>query len=839
MHMASSGLCADLHVHSKHSKRPSQWILQKLDCPESFSDPRRIYGQAQDRGMDLVTITDHNSIDGALEIAHLPGTFISEEITSYFPEDGCKIHVLALDISEEQHRDLQHLRRNVHDLIPYLRGQGIVHIIAHPFYDMNNCLRPEHVEQMLVLFNIFELNGSRDEVQNRILRCILGALSREDIELLADRHGLEPWGEHPWVKTMTAGSDDHSCLNIARAYTRVPGSTGVEDFVQGVREGATQIHSQPATARTMGHNLYAIAYQFYKSRFNLDRYVQKDGLLRFVDSALTGRVDGGRGIWSWLYDTIGAGRSAWSFAKSADPDLWSMIRREGQAILDADPDLLTLVHDPERSLQERENDWFNFVRTASDRLIHNFSQTLMGSASRARLFNIFQTIGSGASVYALLAPYFFAFGLYSKDRPLARTCLERLHGDPEAVRTRPSRVALFTDTFDQCNGVALTLQSQARLAKDLGKDLRILTCGSQLEMDNQVDFAPFRRIEVPEYPELNLACPSFLQVLDYCADNDFTHIHTSTPGPMGLAALAAARILNLPIYGTYHTAFPQYASQLTGDTDMESLMWKGMVWYYNQLDKVYVPSRATGAEIEAHGVQAEKIVLYPRGIDICSFHPGHADDFWSTRFGLGRDACKLLYVGRVSREKNLDVLARAFLQLQEEGADVVLLIVGDGPFRKELQAIMAGSRTVFAGTLSGIDLAKAYASSDIFAFPSTTDTFGNVVLEAQASGLPVIVTDQGGPQENMLADQTGLIVPGQDAEALRRAIVELSDNPERLAGMKARAREYAEQRSGEEAFVRSWEMYEKGRDRGQKSEVRGQNLKHPSPSLPRMKAGSI
>ncbi len=806
--MASPGLAADLHVHSKYSKRPSQWILQKIDCPESFSDPKLIYGRAQDRGMDLVTITDHNSINGALEIAHLPGTFISEEVTCYFPQDGCKIHVLTLDISEEQHRDIQQLRQNIFDLVPYLREQEIVHIVAHPFYDMNNCLHIEHFEHMLLLFDLFELNGSRDDVQNQILQQILASLTAKDIELLADKHSLEPAGERPWVKTLTAGSDDHSSLNIARAYTRVPEATGVQDFLQGLRQGRAETHSQPATARTMGHNLYAIAYQFYKSKFNLDRHVQKDALLRFVDSALTGKIGSNRGFWSWLYDTIGAGRNAWSFTRSVDKDLCSMIRREGQAILDADPDLLILVHDSGLSLPERENKWFDFVRAASDRLIHNFSQTLVESASKARLFNIFQTIGSGGSVYALLAPYFFAFGLYSKDRPLARACLERLQGTPQARRNRSYKVALFTDTFDQCNGVALTLQSQANLAQNLDKELYILTCGSQLDLERQVNFVPFERIEVPEYPELDLACPSFLQVLDYCADNNFSHIHTSTPGPMGLAALAAARILHLPIYGTYHTSFPQYASKLTGDPDMESLMWKLMTWYYNQLDKIYVPSRATGEELRAHGIHQDKIELYPRGIDTHRFHPQHKNGFWEKRFGLRRDRLKLLYVGRISKEKNLETLAQAYAQISKARNDIQLIIVGDGPFLNQMQDDLSGTRAVFAGTLTGQDLSQAYASSDIFVFPSTTDTFGNVVLEAQASGLPVIVTDQGGPQENLIPEQTGLIVPALDVQALEKAVLTLAGDPQRLQKMKVQARQYMQERSTQEAFVQSWEMYE-------------------------------
>ena len=111
----------DLHVHSRYSTRPSQWVLQKLGCQECYTEPQTLYRLAKKRGMSLVTITDHNVIDGCLEIAGLPDTFISEEVTTYFPEDGCKAHVLVYDINETQHREIQQARENIFDLVDYLQ----------------------------------------------------------------------------------------------------------------------------------------------------------------------------------------------------------------------------------------------------------------------------------------------------------------------------------------------------------------------------------------------------------------------------------------------------------------------------------------------------------------------------------------------------------------------------------------------------------------------------------------------------------------------------------------------------------------------------------------------
>lgn len=108
----------DLHVHSKYSDRPSEWILRRIGAPESFVEPLDIYHTARERGMQFVTISDHNCIDGALEIAHLPGTFLSTEVTTYFPEDGCKIHCLVSGIREAQFHDIQQLRENIYDFQP-------------------------------------------------------------------------------------------------------------------------------------------------------------------------------------------------------------------------------------------------------------------------------------------------------------------------------------------------------------------------------------------------------------------------------------------------------------------------------------------------------------------------------------------------------------------------------------------------------------------------------------------------------------------------------------------------------------------------------------------------
>ncbi len=806
--MNPSGMKVDLHVHSKSSTRPSQWILQKIDCPESFTSQRKLYEIAKARGMDLVTITDHNNINGSLEIAHLPDTFISEEVTAYFPENQCKLHVLTHDITENQHIEIHHLRKNIYDLTSYLNREKIFHVLAHPLFDLNHKLSMDYFEKMLLLFTNFELNGSRDAHQNQILETVLTSLTQSDMERLANKHDITPAGIRPWEKNITGGSDDHSSLNIARMHTFVPGATTKEEFFSGILNAKAEVYGKAATPKTMAHNLYGIAYQFYKSKFYFDRYIHKNTLLKFVDCALTTH-DEHRGILTRLSDYLISRKPTLSMFHSKTDDLFELIEEKARIAICKNINFQKILKDTTgKEAWEKEEDWFAFVNDVSEEVMKSFADTTLDSLSKAKLFNIFQTIGSAGSVYTLLLPYFMAFRLFTKDRAFAESCREQF----VCKETRPARktgnIAIFTDTLHETNGVALTLRMHLKIARKTGKNLSLITCSPNHSLEGAQNFDPIGTFEIPEYPGIKLHYPPVLKMLEYCYENNFTHIMASTPGPVGLAALAISRILDIPIYGTYHTAFPQYAAELTGDNAMEELAWKLMVWFYNQLDIVYVPSKATGVELVNKGIRQSKIRLYPRGIDINRFHPASRNGFWTSAYQIPKNSIKLIYVGRISKEKNLDVLCRAYNKLSLIKPDLQLIVVGDGPYRREMTKALEHTNTRFTGYLEGDDLVKAYASSDLFIFPSSTDTFGNVVLEAQASGIPVIVTDSGGPQENLIDGDTGMIIPAHDDQAMINAVLNICEFPQRLAEMKKNARRYMENRSFETAFNKTWELYQ-------------------------------
>ncbi|MDY6951513.1 MAG: glycosyltransferase [Thermodesulfobacteriota bacterium] len=805
--MKGTSLKADLHVHSRYSKRPSEWVLRKLGCSESYTDPLRLYSIARERGMDLVTITDHNTLAGSLEIAHLENTFVSEEITTYFPEDGCKLHVLAYNLTESHHEDITRLRENVFDLVTYLNQEGIVHALAHPLFPVNERLTPEHFCQLLLLFKNFELNGSRSEYQNSILFEILTSLSKEKMESFANRFYLEPTHAEPWKKNLTAGSDDHSSLNIANKYTEVMGAGSVDEFLEGVGNGEARVGGRAANPRMMAHNLYSIAYQFYKTKFRLDRYVNKEPLLGFADHALIPwRLEEEKGFMDRLRHVMGYhGRS--HFFKSAPRTMQDMLFKEAREIISRDPRMNAVVKGWRSHPKEMEDLWFKFLNHLSDKILKQLADSILENLSGGKLFDIFHTLGSAGSLYTMLAPYFVSYALFTRDHRLCGQCRDYVQ-QKKTIRPKGRlKIAHFTDTFHDVNGVALTLKMQVEMAQKQKKQLTIITCGHETETPGVITFSPIGTFEMPEYPLMQLHYPPLLEMLDYCYEQGFTHIHSATPGPIGLAALAIARIMSLPIYGTYHTALPQYVSQLTEDPSMGELVWKYVGWYYSQMDKVYVPSHATRDELAAKGIKKEKIRFYSRGIDIERFHPSKRNGFLKSRFGVADGNLKFLYVGRVSREKNLDLLADSYRKLAEMRPGIHLVVVGNGPYLAEMKKALNGVPVTFTGFLEGEDLAEAYASGDVFLFPSTTDTFGNVVLEAQASGLPVVVTDQGGPRENLIDGKTGFIVPADAPEAFVRAALKLIDDASLLASMKQHARTYAENRSFESAYSQLWESY--------------------------------
>jgi glycosyltransferase involved in cell wall biosynthesis len=235
---------------------------------------------------------------------------------------------------------------------------------------------------------------------------------------------------------------------------------------------------------------------------------------------------------------------------------------------------------------------------------------------------------------------------------------------------------------------------------------------------------------------------------------------------------------------------------------METLVWNYMQWFYGQCDLVYVNSEFYRRRWIDRGILPDKLRIFPRGLDTELFSPAGRDpSFWTKRGARGP---VLLYVGRISREKDLNLLAEIAGPLRAKAGPFTLAIVGEGPYRTELEKLLP--EAIFTGIMTGRELGIAYASADLFVFPSTTDTYGNVVVEAMAAGLPVAVSDVGGPRELVKSSLMGSVLPARDAaawiEGLAHMLAHLPTAEERVALSKLAGSE----RRWDSAFARFWAM---------------------------------
>ena len=790
----------DVHVHSKYSDRPSEWLLRRVGAPESFTEPLDIYHRARQRGMKFVTISDHNRIDGALEIAHLAGTFISNEVTTYFPENGAKVHCLVLGITPEQFDEIQRLRENIYEFQQYVVDQDIVYSVAHPLFRVNEHLTVDQLERLLLMFQRFELlNGTRRARAAELFQAIAAHLTPKMMEEMADRQGLAPLGAEPWRKSFTGGSDDHSGIYIASAFTVTPPAETVPEFLDHLRAGRHRPGGVSGDSLRLAHSFYHIAYGYYKNRLLTDGS-NKNRLLSELFRKLLERPEaapktsfGGK-LLGW------GGNLSWLASRQTLGETERQLVDEFQELFRTRPAASEPL--PPDSADDRHT--FQLACHISQQLGFSFFQKFMEHIQAGSLLESLQTLSSLGPVALSIAPYLASFGTQHKDELFHQKVAARF---PTANRLqrRSEKKAWVTDTFNDVNGVTRTIGAMRQAARRQGRELTVLTCLAETPpaSDDLCNFQPVGEFKLPEYETQTLSFPPFLEVIEYLERQQFSEVIISTPGPLGLTALAAARLLKMRVSGIYHTDFPAYIHAITDDELLTRLTWRYMQWFFGQMDTLFVPSQCYLKRLAENGFRPEKMRVLRRGVDTALFHPSRRDEnYWNQR-GVG-PGLKFLYVGRLSPEKGLEPLLEGFERLLQQGQSAQLILVGDGPQRDALSQRFYQPEITFTGFLSGAELATAYASADAFVFPSRTDTFGNVVLEAQASGLPMLVTAEGGPAETVQAEQSGWLVEGNDATAWEKALLRVCQSSAEFRTLGQRAAAHAHHHSWDSVFADFW-----------------------------------
>lgn len=365
------------------------------------------------------------------------------------------------------------------------------------------------------------------------------------------------------------------------------------------------------------------------------------------------------------------------------------------------------------------------------------------------------------------------------------------------------RVGIFTDNdFGKVNGVTTSLRAALGHApSDLA--LRIYTCDSAGIDEPGYLAIRARGVGIPFYSEMKMYVPPLRALLRHATEDRLDVIHLTTPGPVGLAAMYVASRLKVPMVGSFHTHLAEYTARLSGSRRLGRLMQEYMRWPYGKCRQILAPSESTRQLLIDAKIDPAKLRVWSRGVSTTQFDPARRSERLRTAWGVSEARPAVLYVGRLSVEKGLREVGAIRRSLEARGIPHRFVFVGDGPMRHELEQLAPDA--IFTGTQTPDEVAVSMASADLFVFPSRTDTAGNVVLEAQASGLPVLVTDEGGPRENILDGSTGVVCAS--TRELCRQVLELCVRTTRRQQMGARAREYAMGRQWRTALAPLYQSY--------------------------------
>lgn len=364
-----------------------------------------------------------------------------------------------------------------------------------------------------------------------------------------------------------------------------------------------------------------------------------------------------------------------------------------------------------------------------------------------------------------------------------------------STRPAPLRIALVTETYPpEINGVAMTLGRQVADLQQRGHQIQLVR-PRQSARDLPTSSVSLEEVlkpgmAIPSYAGLKMGLPAKSALTRLWSLKRPDLVHIATEGPLGWSALAAANKLRIPVSTDFHTNFHSY-SQHYGIGWLRRPILAYLRKFHNKSCVTLVPTEGIRRELQVHGYGNLEVVA--RGVDTELFSPAHRDASLRASWGVDETTQVVLYVGRLAPEKNLKLVFAAFAAMHKCNPRTRLVLVGDGPDRATLQA--AYPQAVFCGMRSGVDLSRHYASAEVFLFPSLTETFGNVTIEAMASGLAVVAYNYAAAEDLINHNESGALAAYDDAEAFIAQAARLAADPALAQRMAQAARHTAQKMS--------------------------------------------
>jgi glycosyltransferase involved in cell wall biosynthesis/predicted metal-dependent phosphoesterase TrpH len=782
----------DLHCHSSASELSRLGVQRAVGLPECATPPEEVYELAKRRGMDFVTITDHDTIDGVLRIADRSDVLISEELTAHFRGEPQAVHVLCYGITPEDHEWLQAHNHDIEECAGYMHEREIVCALAHPYYTVAAPLTPRHRRRLVDLFAIWEVrNGARAR-----------ELNRPAAIYIATHDGIG-----------IGGSDDHAGVDIGRTFTETPRADSPAELLAHLRVGRTRARGDQGSAAKWAHAAIALAARTLGSG---SARAPGSGSAEALGSSST------RALGSGPAEALGSGPGGASPASAPNPDPRAVLRmaerllREGDARhgavgSDLTPaDARSLLHAWLAAVGLDELDERGLIAYMQDeRFTH---ADLHRRACRAHERKLRAAVESVVQAIADPSPPAESGGIDAIGAAMAvfEGCIAAIPYAPAAAflgsekakldsrEGEAPRVAIMADGIGSTHGVSRTI-AEIRQRGVPGFEIEVI--GTDPEVDRRL--SAVAELDVPFYPGLRIGVPGLPAAVETLAEGSFDAIHVCSPGPVGVAGALVARALGLPLIGSYHTELTSYAGLRSGEVRLADAMAMAVGAFYGACDIVLSPSPASDEALREIGIGAERTARWDRGVDTARFDPALRG-----QLALAGEL-NVLYAGRITREKGADLLAEAFLDARSRDPRLHLVLAGGGPEQERLRERVGEEHATFLGWLQGIELARAYASADMFLFPSSTDTFGQVILEAQASGLPVVAVAAGGPL-SLVEDRVSGLLSAPRADALAECVLELAGSPLLRQRLAAVALSAVRRRTWESAMERLAEGYRRG-----------------------------
>jgi predicted metal-dependent phosphoesterase TrpH len=620
----------DMHCHSTASQVSKLGVQRAVGLPECATPPEEVYELAKRRGMDFVTITDHDTIAGVLEIVDRPDVFVSEELTAHFRGEPQAVHVLCYGISAEDHEWLQANADDVELCAAYMYEREITCALAHPYYTVAAPLTARHRRRLAELFGVWEVrNGARAR-----------ELNRPAATYVATRDG---------IGIGIGGSDDHAGVDIGRTFTEAPPARTPAEFLAHVRAGGVLARGSHGSAAKWAHAAIALAARAL-GRGESAPGAERPDPMRVLSMVrrLLREADVRHGV--------GGGE---------------LMPEDARCLLRAWLSAVELDHLDERALiaymQEHDFSHADLHRRACrlhERKLRAAVSVALQAATDDSELQGAKLLGAAEGLFEACTaaiPYAPAAAFLANEqaklaaipdglgrRPGARTRGERL-----AEGERP-RVAIIAEGIGSTHGVTRTIE-EIRARGVPGFEIEVL--GTDPEVDRRL--AAVAEIEVPFYPGLAIGVPSLPMVVQTLADGCYDAIHVCSPGPAGITAALLARALGLPLLGSYHTELTAYAGLRSGQERVAEAMALAVSTFYNACDVVLSPSAASDQALRAIGMDDGRVLRWDRGVDTSRFDPDLRDP------SLLPGPINVLYSGRITSEKGVELLLESFLRARE------------------------------------------------------------------------------------------------------------------------------------------------------------------------------